>query len=153
MSTKKRTYREAFLEMGFTSIVQNSVAKPQCIVCAKVLSHESMKPSKLKIHFESCHSNLVGKSVDYFERNPASLKAGRIDYTGHFACQNKAALEVSYRIALRIAQTKKPHTIGEYLIKPCLLEATKLVLGKQQSNKLRPISLSNDSQKSDLGDE
>ncbi|XP_032879349.1 uncharacterized protein LOC116974745 [Amblyraja radiata] len=32
-----------------------------------VLSHESMKPSKLKIHLESCHSNLARKGVDYFK--------------------------------------------------------------------------------------
>jgi len=132
MSTKKRTYSEAFLKFGFTSIVQKSVVKPQCVICAKVLSHESMKPSKLKIHLESCHSDLAGKGVDYFKGKEATLKGSRIDSTGHCARQNEAALEASYRIAYRIAQTKKPHTIGEELIKPCLLEAAKLVLGEQQ---------------------
>ena len=44
--------------------------------------------------------------------------------------------------------TPHTHTIGEELIKPCLLEAAKLVLGEQQSNKFRQISLSNDTVKS-----
>ena len=61
--------------------------------------------------------------------------------------QNKALLEASYRIAFRIAQSKKPHTIGEELIKPCLIEATTLVLGKEKASKLEKISLSNDTVK------
>ncbi|XP_076314944.1 protein FAM200B-like [Tachypleus tridentatus] len=140
MSAKKRTYNEAFLKMGFTSIVQNSVVKPQCVVCGKVFSHESMKPSKLKVHFEYLRSQLVDKSLDYFKRKEASLKASRMDSTGHFARQDKAALEASYRIALKIAQTKKPHTVGEDLIKPCILEVMKAILGEQQAHQLRAIS-------------
>lgn len=110
-----------------------------------------MKPSKLKIHLESCHSDLAGKGVDYFKLKEAALKGSRIDSTAHCAHQNEATLEASYRIAYRIAQTKKPHSIGEELIKPCLHEAAMLVLGEQQSNKFRQISLLNDSQKSNLG--
>ena len=152
MSAKKRNYNEAFLKMGFTSILQNSVIKPQCVICTKILSHESMKPSKLKVHFEACHSKPMGKSMEYFKQKEVSLKTSRLDSTGHFARQNEASLKASYRIALRIAQTKKPHTIGEDLIKPCILEAAKAVLGEQQSNKLRSISLSNDTVKNRISD-
>ena len=42
-----------------------------------------------------------------------------------------------------IAQSKKPHTIGEELIKPCLIKATTLVLKKEKANKLEEILLSN----------
>ena len=52
-------------------------------------------------------------------------------------------MEASYRIAFRIVQAKKPHTIDEELIKPCLIEATTLVLGGEKANKLKEISLSN----------
>ena len=52
-------------------------------------------------------------------------------------------MEASYRIAFRIAQAKKPHTIDEKLIKPCLIEATAVVLGGEKANKLKEISLSN----------
>ena len=94
-----------------------------------------MKPSKLKQHLESRHSELVGKSVDYFRRKSELLKNCRLDSEGMRAKQNKAVLEASYRIAFRIVQAKKPHTIGEELIKPCLIEATTLVLGGK-----KPIS-------------
>ena len=72
--------------------------------------------------------------MEYFKQKEVSLKTSRLDSTGHFARQNEAALEASYQIALRIAQTKKPHTIGEDLMKPCILEAAKAVFGEQQSN-------------------
>lgn len=148
MPPKKRSYKEAFLKFGFTSVSEGPFEKPQCVICFKVLSQESMKPSKLKQHLESCHGELAGKTVDFFRRKSEHLKNVRLDSGGMWAQQNNAALEASYRIAFRIAQSKKPHTIGEELIKPCLIEATTLVLGKQQSNKLKEISLSNDTIKS-----
>ena len=47
-------------------------------------------------------------------------------------CQSSSAevVEASFEIALMIAQAKKPHNIGETLIKPYMLKATSLVLGK-----------------------
>ena len=124
-------------------LLKNSIEKPQCVICSKVLTQESMKPSKLKQHLESRHSELVGKSVDYFRRKSELLKNCRLDSEGMWAKQNKAVLEAPYRIA----QAKKPHTIGEELIKPCLIEATTLVLGGEKANKLKEISLSNDTVK------
>ena len=99
------------------------------------LGQESMKPSKLKQHFKSCHGELVEKSVDYFRRKAEHLKNRRLDSGGMWPRQNKALLDMSYRIAFRIAQSKKSHTISEELIKPCLIEATTLVLGKEKDKK------------------
>ena len=75
------------------------------------------------------------------------MKNCRLDSGEIWAKQNKPVLEASYRIAFHIAQAKKPHTIGEELIKPCLVEATALVLGGEKANKLKEISLSNDTVK------
>ena len=147
MPSKKQSYKEAFLNFGFTSVTENSVEKPQCVVCSKVLAQESMKPSKLKQHLESRHGELVGKSADYFRRKSELLKNCRLDSGGMWAKRNKAVLEASYRIAFPIAQAKKLHTIGEELVKPCLIEATTLVLGREKAKKIKEISLSNDTVK------
>ncbi len=42
---------------------------------------------------------------------------------------------------------KKPHTIGETLIKPCTLKMVKRVLGDASERKIQQISLSNDTVK------
>ena len=58
---KKRSYQEDYLKFGFTSIVTNGIAKPQCVICLKVLSAESMKPFQLKRHFVKEHANFTEK--------------------------------------------------------------------------------------------
>ena len=142
-TSKKRSYNKAFLSYGFTSIIDKSVEKPQCVICLKVLSAESMKPSKLREHFEKCHTELMGKDVEFFERKERHLKSSKLDSSGQLSQQKESILYASYSIALLVAKNKKPHTIGEDLIKPCLIEATKLVLGEDQSKKIDQISLSN----------
>ena len=49
-----------------------------------------------------------------------------------------------------MAKTKKPHNIGETLLKPCILESVKLVLGEKASQTMKQISLSNDAIKSPI---
>ena len=61
---------------------------------------------------------------------------------------NKATVHASYAIALHVVKTKMPHNIGETLLKPCILESVKLVLGEKASQTMKPISLSNDKIKS-----
>ena len=79
MPQKKQSYKEAFLNFGFTSVIENFIKKPQCVICFKVLTQESMKPSKLKQHFKSCHGELAEKSVDYFRRKAEDLKNCRLN--------------------------------------------------------------------------
>ena len=48
MSSKKRSYKEAFLNFGFsleTSVIEDSVAKPQYVICCKVPTQKSMRLS------------------------------------------------------------------------------------------------------------
>ena len=141
---KKRKYLEEYLKFGFTSIVSNGTEKPQCVLCNVVLSAESMKPSKLKRHLETKHSNHAKKDVDFFRRHEAGLKRQRLDRTGSFQQQNEALVQASYEIAFEIAKQKKPHTIGETLVKPCLLKSVKILLGESSEAKMKQISLSND---------
>ena len=46
-----------------------------------------------------------------------------------------------------IAKNNKSHNIGESLLKPCILVAAELVLGKNKANMLSQIALSNDTVK------
>ena len=105
---------------------------PQCVICKKTLANESMKPLKLKERLAKVHSELASKDLTYFKIKEYQFKRSRLDHeTG------------SYKISLLIAKQKKPHTIGEMLVKPCMVEAARLVLDNNCVNKLNQISLSN----------
>lgn len=143
-SKKKRKYSEDYLDYGFVELIDKSgVTKPQCMFCLAVLSAESMRPCKLKQHMESKHKQYVGKDHDFFVRHKNNMKKQRLDSTGIFQQDMEAAVEASFHVSYLIAQKKKPHNIGEELIKPCTATIVKLMLGENQANKLNKLSLSN----------
>jgi hypothetical protein len=49
---------------------------------------------------------------------------------------DKSLLQASYLVALRISKAKKTFTIGEELVKPCILDVTWEILGPQAAQKL-----------------
>ena len=48
-----------YIQHGFTLMLKNGRELPHCVVCFKVLSDQSMKPSLLKRHLSGCHPELV----------------------------------------------------------------------------------------------
>ena len=139
-----RQYDKNYLKLGFTIAPRSEkLPLPMCLVCAKVLSNDAMKPSKLTRHFHSQHSNLVGKPLAYFTRLLSETERQRTDMQ-KVTTTDKSLLKSSYLISLQIGKTKKPYTIGEDLIKPCMLAATAEILGPEAANKLQAIPISND---------
>lgn len=67
-SNKKRNYDDNYLDFGFTSITDKGVVKPQCVICHKILTAESLRPSKLRLHLETKHPQHVGKDRSFFSR-------------------------------------------------------------------------------------
>ncbi len=150
--SKKRTYNESFLNFGFSSIVNNGVQLPQCVICKKTLANESMKPFKLKEHLAKVHPELASKDLAYFKIKEHQLKRSRLDHGTGVLFQHSKIVEASYKISLLIAKQKKPHTIGETLVKPCMVEAACLVLDQNCVNKLNQISLSDNTVKQRIDD-
>lgn len=144
----KREYKEAFLELGFTCIYDRGVNKPQCVLCSEILSNESMKPNKLKRHFDAKHKNFSfeGKDRTFFERKEAHLKRQRLDApsSSGFINSAKQATLASFHVAWHIARQKKPHNIAEKLIKPAAIDMARIMCGDESSKKLQKIPLSND---------
>ncbi|GFY24806.1 SCAN domain-containing protein 3 [Trichonephila clavipes] len=52
---KSRKYSQEYLNFGFT-ITEVNGEKPLCVICSKILAADSMKPNKLKRHFETLHA-------------------------------------------------------------------------------------------------
>ena len=88
-----------------------------------------MKPLKLVKHLQSKHPDLAKKPLEYFQRMHEGMKKQKS--LKNMVVEDKSLLKASYLIALQIAKNKKPYTIGENLIKSCMLQACGAVLGKQ----------------------
>jgi len=144
MSQKKRKYQDNYLDFGFTYLIEDGLQIPQCVVCMKTFSNSTMKPAPLKQHLANAHPSMMSNNRSFFESKLSSLKRQKLDQTGMVWRTNKAAVHASYAVALHVAKTKKPHNTGETLLKPCMLESVKLVLGEKESQTMKQISLSND---------
>ena len=142
-SIRKRKYSEEFFKYGFIFIVEAGIENPQCVICNEIMSAESMKPNKMKRHFDAKHPSFTGKDVQYFKNKADGVNKSRLDFGGKYQQQNMAAIEASYLVALRIAKAKKPHTIAEELLLPATKDIVRVMLGAEYVNKLNTISLSN----------
>lgn len=125
---KKCKYNEDYIKYGFVSIIKDDVEHPQSVICHEVLSNDAMRPNRLERHLATKHSSLKDKPKEYFATKSVNLKRMKLDTTGHTAQTTEKVLEVSYELSLLIAKEKKSHTIGETLVKLCLLKAAEIIL-------------------------
>ena len=58
--------------------MKNDTRTPQCVICYKTLTNESMKPSKLREHFVKLHPELVDKGFEYLKLNRGAQKSEKI---------------------------------------------------------------------------
>ncbi|XP_076322307.1 protein FAM200C-like [Tachypleus tridentatus] len=144
--SKKRKWNDEYVKFGFTCTTEkDGTQRPQCILCSTLFSNANLKPSKLDEYFKNKHGGRdAGNDIVTLR-----VKRARFDQVGTlptygFLPTEKHLLRASYEVAYQIAKSKKPHTIGEELIKPCALEMAKIVLGKEAEKKLQQVSLSND---------
>lgn len=141
LCSKSRKYREEFIKYGFTCIVINEVHHPQCVVCSEVLAHESLKPVKMLRHLSTKHPSLADKPIDFFRRKEGDLRGQKTLITKQTTISTKAQM-ASYEVAYLIAQAKKPHTIGETLIKPAAMAMSRVMHGEKQAAELGSVPLS-----------
>ena len=149
MSQKKRKYQDNYLNFGFIYLIQDGLQISQCVLWIKTFSNSTMKPAPLKQHLANAHPSMISKNRSFFELKLSSLKRQKLNRTGMFWQSNNAAVHASFAIALHVAKAEKAHTIGKILLKSCIvLESVKLMLGEKAFQKMKQISLSNNTIKS-----
>ncbi|GFT72668.1 SCAN domain-containing protein 3, partial [Nephila pilipes] len=105
-----------------------------------------MVPSKLKRHLYSSHPSCAIKDKQYFKRYLEQNKKQK-KFMKSAVTVSEKALEASYHVAKLIARQKKPHTVGETLIKPACMEIVRLMLGPNEVKEVNKVSLSADTVK------
>ncbi|XP_059375528.1 zinc finger BED domain-containing protein 5-like [Carassius carassius] len=139
---KTRKYDEAYLALGFTSTTVGKEERPQCVVCLKILACDSLKPNKLKPHLETTHPEHKDKPVEFFRKKLTQCRAQQSRFTKAASLPANAQL-ASYKVAYRVAQCKKPHTIAEELILPSAIDMVSTMINEATASKLKAIPLSN----------
>ena len=146
---KVRFYQPEYLKYGFVKSVGDD-SRPQCLLCSKSLSNDSMRPSKLKYHLNNVHSEHKDKDEAFF-RKLRDAKNNQTQITSMFkrSTQNiDDGVLTSYYLSLIIAKQGLPHTIGEKAFIPAIRTVLEKVLHiKNISNVLRIIPLSNNTVK------
>ncbi|GFS92948.1 SCAN domain-containing protein 3 [Nephila pilipes] len=110
-----------------------------------------MVPSKLKRHLYSSHPSCANKDKQYFKRCLEQNKKQK-KFMKSAVTVSEKALEASYHVAKLIARQKKPHTVGETLIKAACIEIVRLMLGLNEVKEVNKVSLSADTVKRRIHD-
>ena len=141
---KCRQYSVEYLKYGFVQAPQ-SQQQPRYLLIEKTFSNETMKPSRLLDHFKKIRSDKKDNSLAYFQSLRDRMQKQKT-VTSMFSNSSKQAtdgLRVSYIISLLIAQSGKPHTIGETQILPAVGKVLRTVLHKLPEQVIKSILLSN----------
>ena len=140
---KYKKYSKNYFKIGFTSVSDDDKEKPQCVLCYAVFSNEAKKPSKLKRHLQQKHpAEHMEIDLVFFQTQKLSLKRQKLLASGYIYQQSTASVQASFDVALQTAKYKKPHAIGETLLKPCALNIVKLILDETSAKKIQQVSLS-----------
>ncbi|XP_010643530.1 zinc finger MYM-type protein 6 isoform X2 [Fukomys damarensis] len=139
-----QTYDAEYLKVGFIICPgsKESSPRPQCVICGEILPSENMKPANLSHHLKTKHSELEHKPVDFFEQKSLEMEYQNSSFKKCLLVE-KSLVKASYLIAFQIAASKKPFSFAEELIKPYLVEMCSEVLGSNAGDKMKTISLSN----------
>ena len=142
---KCRQYSVDYLSYGFIPSPYNCQL-PMCLLCDHVFSNEAMKPSRLKEHFSTKHSDHVNKDIEFFQhlKDKAIKQKPVSDMFKKGNIKNRDGLVASYNISKLIAKCGKPHNIGETLILPAITEVISTVMHQSSPEIVRSIPLSND---------
>ena len=99
-------------------------------MCLQLLSTEANKPGKLKRHLDTKHPQYKDKDASFFKRNEKEYVQLRSKMM-KMATVTKKALKASSLTSLRVAKSKKAHTIGEELLQPAAVEMCELMVGPE----------------------
>lgn len=144
LDKKIRNYQIEYVKYGFTCTIINKEPRPLCILCHEILANDSMKPARLERHLKSKHPEQSEKPIEYFQRKLKSCNRQSTTLQ-NFTKLNDKYLQASFEVSYLIAKDKKPHTIGESLLLPAAVRMVDIIHGKEYTEKLKAIPLSDNS--------
>ena len=99
---------------------------------------QELKAGKLQRHIKAKHPKLIDKPITFFRRLEKKLLSEK-KTTKEFFSTSEKCQKASYEVAYLIAKDKKPHRIGETLIKPAAVAISQITHGDKIAEELKEI--------------
>ena len=103
----------SYVRFRFTSQYRNGEECSLCVICNKL---------------NSAHPSLVKKPKEYFLRKLENLANPEASISSFYHTGQNVVM-ASYKVAYRVARSKKPHTIAEELILPAATDLVSIMGG------------------------
>ena len=130
-SSKKRKWNDSFTEFGFvTDSTDENYPSARCVFCQVIYHNSSMEKHKLKRHRDTKHSEHKNKSVSFFKQQTQHFAEQQQQFEHLMMARSDQPLVVSsLKIAHILMSQRKPFTLAESVIKPCLEIAAQEIHG------------------------
>jgi hypothetical protein len=98
---KSRKYCKGYLSLGLKSVCIGGKEQPKCLIRHKTLSVDSKKPSKLKQHLESSHTDKPTNLVSILFANTMKLSCKKASLVKYSSVPSQAFL-ISYKLSYKM---------------------------------------------------
>ena len=142
--SKKRKWNDAFTELGFVKDSDENYPSARCVFCQVIYHNSSMEKYKLKRHRDTKHSEHKNKSATFFKQQTRqyALQQQRFEQL-MVAPSDQPLVITSLKIAHVLMSQKKPFTLAESVVKPCLeIVAQEIHGGATAVTKVQKLALS-----------
>ena len=144
--SKKRCWNDAFGELGFIRESNLEYPSARCCFCSTVYNNSSLDKNKLKRHRDTVHAEHCNKSVDIFKQQTKNFVQQQQTFKNIMTPKTSQGLVVSsFKIAHQLMVAKKPFTLAENVIKPCLEIVARELHGGAAKTEVKKLSLSDNS--------
>ena len=115
--------------------------------CLQVFANVSPMENKLRGHLHSVYPKFVEKPLTYWKDKKEQTKRSQIFALSNSAFSLEKVSSASFEIARLIARCKKPHDIGEELVKPAAVAMLETTGAADIAKKVESTPLSDNSMK------
>ena len=142
--SKKRKWNDAFTELGFVKDSDKNYPSARCVFCQVIYHNSSREKYKLKRHRDAKHFEHKNKLATFFKQQTRQYALQQERFEQLLVARSDQPLVItSLKIAHVLMSQKKPFTLAESVVKPCLeIVAQEIHGGATAVTKVQKLALS-----------
>ena len=141
--SKKQKWNNAFTELGFVKDSDKNYPSARCVFCQVIYHNLSMEKYKLKRHRDTKHSEHKNKLATFFKQQTGQYALQQQRFEQLMVARSDQPLVItSLKIAHVLMSQKKPFTLAESVVEPCLEIVAQENHGGATAEKVQKLALS-----------